>query len=345
MYDAQLNLFADTFQPIPRRILTLAQALDEIRSGVYAERIAFVRKMLARGEQSYRAAKEKLPAFTFAGTFTPTRKITHLQRHSGIVHADLDHTHDLAATKAKICADPRTVYAFISPRGDGLKFGVHVPVVPDDPTYKHAWQVVATTYEQLYGGEWDPSGKDISRLCYVSHDPDLYANFDADGFDVPPAPTPEPTPKTRSVVVHSSTHPQDSTERAIQTAVEMIQTAQLGTRHHTRLRVARLLGGFVAGGLLTDERAYGVLAQALVGHTDNLVAALKTVEAGLAYGKDHPITLKALETERLAWLEAHRKTSPTSRQPPVKQDPWAGMRTLPLKPYRGLRLGKAVRRG
>jgi hypothetical protein len=73
----------------------------------------------------------------------------------------------------------------------------------------------------------------------------------------------------------------------------MIETAELGMRHHTRLKAARLLGGYVASGLLSEDQAYGALAHALVGHTDDRERALKTVVDGLKYGQAHPITLEA----------------------------------------------------
>ena len=57
------------------------------------------------------------------------------------------------------------------------------------------WQAVADAYQHRYGVPWDPSGKDVSRLCYVSHDPELYLNLNAEVFDVPPAPPPEPRPR------------------------------------------------------------------------------------------------------------------------------------------------------
>jgi hypothetical protein len=142
----------------------------------------------------------------------------------------------------------------------------------------------------------------------VSHDLDLFWNPTAEMFDVPPAPILQPRPPQRSISRQGYVY-QGYAERAIYTAVQMILTAELGTRHHARLRAAHLLGGYVAGGLLSDDQAYGALAQALVGHTDDLERALKTVQDGLAYGAAHPITLEALEAERQAWLDAHLSTS------------------------------------
>jgi hypothetical protein len=101
--------------------------------------------------------------------------------------------------------------------------------------------------------------------------------------------------------------------RAIKTAVQMIQRAVLGTRHHTRLRAARLLGGYVAGGMLDYDQAYAVLEHALSGHTDDMAAALRTVKDGLSYGQAHPITLEVLEAARRVWRDSRRPISRSGR--------------------------------
>jgi hypothetical protein len=113
----------------------LAQALDGIRTGRCRSQVQTVRRVLAReGKRAYDRAKAHLPAMTFGGIFLPTRGNGHLQQHSGIVHGDLDHLPNVAAVKQAICADPRTVYAFISPSKEGLKLGVHTsllsPTIP-----------------------------------------------------------------------------------------------------------------------------------------------------------------------------------------------------------------------
>jgi hypothetical protein len=301
--DAPVTYYRDSYDSTPVKTLRLIAALEAIRSGVYRSQVRTLRAVLAsKGKRAYDRAKAQLPAFTFGGVFYPSRGNAHLVQHTGIVHGDLDHLDSVTAVKQAICGDPRTVYAFISPSGVGLKVGVHVPVVADDAAYKHAWQTVSAVYEVQYGGRWDPSGKDVSRLCFVSDDPDFYPNLDAAVFEVPePDREPRP-PAARSSFRRATADRHGYGERAILTAVQMIEAAELGTRHHIRLKAARLLGGYVAGGLLRQEQAYRALAQALVGHTDDLARALKTVEDGLTYGQAYPITSEDLEGERGAWL-------------------------------------------
>jgi hypothetical protein len=107
-----------------------------------------------------------------------------------------------------------------------------------------------------------------------------------------------------------------------------------------------LLGGYVAGGLMSEDQAYGALAEALVGHTEDLERALKTVEDGLAYGQAQPITLEALEAERQAWLDRHFPHQHNNTQEvetlsapggTIGGNPWEGMSTLPSHPYSGYR--------
>jgi hypothetical protein len=308
---AQINLFRDSFDSTPIATVSLADAWQAIRTGAYHPQVSRVRRVLAReGKRAYDRAKAQLPAFTFGGTFMPSRGVAHLQQHSGLFNGDLDHLPDAKAAKRAICSDRRTALAFDSPSMTGLKISIHGPVVRDDAEYKRVWRVISAEYERLYGGAWDPSGKDSSRLCYASWDPGAYWNPEAEVFEVPQLPTQEsPTPASPPNTPSSHTinghYHDDYAVRAIKTAVQMIQAAPMGTRHHARLRASRLLGGFVIGGFLSYDQAYRVLEQALDGYTNDIAAALKTVEDGLRYGQAHPITLEALEAERQAWLGQH----------------------------------------
>jgi hypothetical protein len=82
-------------------------------------------------------------------------------------------------------------------------------------------------------------------------------------------------------------------------------TTTQGTRHHNRLKAARLLGGYVAGGFLSLDAAYAVLEAIVAQHTAHLPKSMRTIADGLRYGMRTPVTYAQLERERLAWCTAH----------------------------------------
>ncbi len=320
---AHVNLFKSSTDTTPVKVLSLAEALNAIQGSRYQKPVAKLRDLLAtKGQQAYDKAKKQLAAVTFCGTFSPTRAKANLTTHSGIVHGDLDHLADLQATKHALCSDPHTVYCFTSPSGTGLKVGVQVEPVPDDTQYKHAWQAVADYHQRQYGITWDASGKDVCRLCYVSWDPDLYNNPDAQLFGVPPyhppAPKPKPPPAPASDSLSTDRRQQDA-DRAMQTAVEMIDASvpptptSAGTRHEARRKAAYLLGGYIAGSILDYGEARAALAAAVERNTTDFTSAMHTIDDCLTAGQEAAISLEDLEAQRHQWLEEHR-AMPQHRQ-------------------------------
>ena len=247
----QINLFRHSFDTTPLRIFAVSEALEAIRTGACRRKIERLLAIHAQGDaEAYRTAKAQLPAFTFGGTFHPSRAIKHLAQHSGIVHGDLDHLPNVEATRQTLCQDPHVVYCFLSPSRAGLKLGVRITPVADDAAYKHAWAVVAADQLARYGVTWDPSGKDVSRLCYVSWDPDCYTNLQAEVSPVPPPlVTPPRPPVPRPFTRAAGDHRTRFAQRAMELAVRMIEEAPEHHQHHARLRAARLLGGYAARGL------------------------------------------------------------------------------------------------
>ena len=168
---AAISVFADAASNTPMEVITVGAALVRIHSQQYASRVERLRALLAsKGPEAYDRAKKAITAVTFGGTFAPTRAAANLVQHSGVVHGDIDHVLDPHTLKKALCADPRTLYCFISPSGSGIKLGTRVEPVSSDRAYKHAWTIVAQEYERQYGAAWDASGKDVSRLCFMSAD-------------------------------------------------------------------------------------------------------------------------------------------------------------------------------
>jgi hypothetical protein len=310
--DATISFFRGATDARPVRTVTIDTIVAAIRTGAYRHPIERLRYLRAtRGQAAYNAAKQRLDAVTFGGTFAPTRSKTTLVQHSGLVHGDLDHLNDLQAVKQRLCVDPALAYAFVSPGGDGLKVGVHVEPVEEDASYKHAWQILTDYFHTRYGVTWDPSGKDVCRLCFVSWDPTLYINPDAQLFPVPPVPAAQAPPSSmppspRRTVPHDR---RDSYARqALDTATRMIDSSTPGNRHFWRRKAAYLLGGYVAGGILTADEARAVLDAAVQRNTAHLQPSLKTIETCLAAGMQEAITLEHLEEERRQWLTTHWHT-------------------------------------
>jgi hypothetical protein len=168
----------------------------QIQEGNYKEQVEAIRKLIAEGqEKEADKLKKQLPAFTPSGTFDNGRKAELLTQYSGYVILDLDKLNptDLEKAKSLVALAPYTFAAFISPSGNGLK--IIVPVNSTAENHKLAFQQVCDYYEQALQLVVDPSGKDVSRLCFMSYDPDCYRNINAEPFKVNIEQEPEPKKK------------------------------------------------------------------------------------------------------------------------------------------------------
>jgi hypothetical protein len=135
-------------------------------------------------EEKYSEEKKKLPAVTFSGIFS-ARKAEHLIKHSGLVVLDFDDLGEtLPTVRAALAGDPSLTLLFVSPSGQGLKvvYRAAEPGALNAATHKAAWEHVAAHAARVTGlpisgahgtPRIDQSGKDVSRLCFLSHDPDL----------------------------------------------------------------------------------------------------------------------------------------------------------------------------
>lgn len=147
-----------------------------------------VQTLRSATKSEQRALKNQLPAVTFGGTFTG-RKANTLSRYSGLVVLDFDDLPDAAASRDALKDDPHVMLAFVSPSGTGLK--VVVPVGTGPERHRDAWEAAKNHFQDRHGLIADKSGKDINRLCYVSHDMAHIWHQDATPL---PVPTPQENP-------------------------------------------------------------------------------------------------------------------------------------------------------
>ena len=124
------------------------------------------------------------PAVTFGGTFTGTGTAKDISVMSGLSVLDFDHIKNLPEVRQKLENDSHTFLLFVSPSGDGLKVVVKHDLI-DPLKWQYLYFEFEAYYLQMFKGvldisckqlSTDPSGKDISRMCFLPYIEDLYRN-------------------------------------------------------------------------------------------------------------------------------------------------------------------------
>lgn len=151
--------------------------LDDIKTGVYRHAITYLRKSLADNKtEAAERAKKSLPAFTPSATFKDGRKMEYLTKYNPLVVLDIDKItpEKMSESKKKLQEDQFVFSFFTSPSGNGLK--VFIKIDGTKENHKDNFIKTQEYFEKLLDLEIDKSGKDITRLCFFSYDPEIYVN-------------------------------------------------------------------------------------------------------------------------------------------------------------------------
>jgi len=182
----QITIFRniqDTSTPFHRDVRVV---LDRIRDGANPNGVAIptkdiVKKVRAEKRKAERnELKKQLPAICFSGTFTK-RLDSAIQEHSGIICLDFDgyeKKKDLLSDKKKLSDSKYSYAVFVSPSGNGLKVLVKVPA--DIDNHKNFFNSLENYYQNPH---FDKTSKNISRVCYESHDPLIHINENSSLWD------------------------------------------------------------------------------------------------------------------------------------------------------------------
>jgi len=159
--------------------------LGGIKDGKWSEQIEEIRSAYARGgKKEANPLKERLPAVAISGRFRE-RNDKAIEAHSGLLCVDLDELNGNLDETRKALENDKHVFAFfISPTGSGLK--VIVPIEPDAAKHEESFKDTQHYFKDQYGIDIDPTGRNLSRLCYVSYDPEMFSRPNAE--TIPPRP-------------------------------------------------------------------------------------------------------------------------------------------------------------
>jgi len=196
MSELRCSIFENAWDDYSTRYVPVRSILKAIRDGRWKDDILKIRETK---DKTYRdKLKLKVPGACFSGTFLKksvynrkkaknefkARMDSHIQDYTGIVIIDIDIKDTTTITRLRnmLPEDPYVYSFFISPSG-----GLKVLYIVDSKAEDHkscAYEQIKSWVEDNYGIEVDRSGKNISRLCYISYDPDLYFNPDYLTFEV-----------------------------------------------------------------------------------------------------------------------------------------------------------------
>ena len=175
------SFYKDTYDRKSRVFVDVESVLYWIKNGQYESQVEAIRNETNEGHR--KKLKSVLNAATFSGTFS-ARRDECLLEYTHLVTIDIDETELSKVYSAIVLFDSHpSCYAYFRSPSGGIKA---LFLVTSDAKHHStfAFNQLKKLVDENTKCKVDPSGRNISRLCYMSYDPDLYYNPDAIPFAV-----------------------------------------------------------------------------------------------------------------------------------------------------------------
>jgi hypothetical protein len=159
---------------IPNATINLKEVTQLVKSEEYKQKTFTLRNLNDKATaRTYKS--QSFDYVTFSGIFSK-RADKNLLKHSGLITLDFDDLKEIEETKSKLLNDEyfETELLFISPSGNGIKWIIPIDVKTD--THLNYFLAISNYIKQTYQLTVDPSGKDVSRPCFLGHDSQAYIN-------------------------------------------------------------------------------------------------------------------------------------------------------------------------
>ena len=165
-----ISLFKNAFAKVPESEIPITEYFDNIKDLYWQDPVL--------DYKTGKREKATLPAVSVSGTFEK-RKKDGLIKHSGVLNIDIDAKEnpdtDLLGRRDELAADEYTYGMHISVSGGGLSLYVKINPSKHYESFIALEKYYANTYDIII----DKQTKDITRLRFVSCDPELFFNSKA----------------------------------------------------------------------------------------------------------------------------------------------------------------------
>ena len=195
LFDAKISYYANVGDNVGTEI----SLRDFLFCNQYKEQIEHIRSIT--NEKLQKSLKKQLPLATISGTFAPIRKVENLVTHSNLLCIDIDKKDNMNVEwfddlKHEWHNIPQILYAGHSIRGKGW-FAIFRIAYPN--THEAQFDALQRDFASS-GLVIDRACKDVSRMRFISYDPEPYVNEDATLYTKVWV---EPKPKTKPHVSYS----------------------------------------------------------------------------------------------------------------------------------------------
>ena len=270
--EIQVTCFQSIYDTDNPEYISLADAIRNIKNGNSKELVDNIR------ETGDKAVKIQLPVVLFSGTFT-NRTDADIFEHSTFIVLDLDNV-DVASVKRTLGTDEYVFSCWVSPSGNGVKALVQIT---NPERHEDHFRALMIYFEKTYGLEVDGTGKNLSRACFESYDPELIVQMTAKPFSA-------------FITEHETTKVEVNEDYVftdymkLNLAARMVRRAEDGHRHETLLKASILCGGYISAGRMEEDEVKRVLFREFSKREyDEHYDPMVTIADGISKGKSMPI--------------------------------------------------------
>jgi predicted P-loop ATPase len=162
----EITYYVSCFEKKSKKNLKIYDYYEKIKTGFWENEVI-----------DYRTGKKEktsLPAVTISGLFPENRKISEMQKHSGFICIDCDFkdNEDILTKISSLQKDEyiNAIHKSVSGKGIALYFKIKAN--------KHieSFQAISDYLANEYKIIIDQACKDVSRLRFISYDPEIYVN-------------------------------------------------------------------------------------------------------------------------------------------------------------------------
>lgn len=179
--------------------MAVSRVLNGIRSDYFKSAVENVRLYRESNPDLSKQYKSSLHAVTFCGLFPNERKQGSCTQYNNLLVIDIDHLESdkFYEVYDSLMQDPYVAAFWESPSGRGYKGLIHLNYKENTldfdvkTRHKIAFRQIYIYLLSTYGIDLDRSGSDISRLCFMSWDPNIVIKDRSKAFEVDDNPMPD----------------------------------------------------------------------------------------------------------------------------------------------------------